>query len=335
MRLRYSDYSFPPLTSVMECLTTCFRPTSVGGGSGTDDAICLPASASPIHPKHNDQVRGQAGVSERPGRATRCPPVAWLRAASFQFSVCHLEPVNKARVPHCRTTNPPYDTKIPTRSQQFLSESEQRGKRVSSRAKQYVIVAEMSAAAGEVPSIQERVKALAPCNSYVAAWSALFFFCRFVLFRRYSADFANRCVSIVHALVAIALSAAAVNWADPMGNVGGPNTPEQASGSTLSFPHLHPHLFFRRRLRCNKCYYGCCVKALLRCPHVCTTCMHNSCSRCIRGRSADVLHGCERVIFHLRLHLLPLHRVGHGASMHLFSMFLFTFQQARFGAYVD
>ena len=76
--------------------------------------------------------------------------------------------------------------------------------------------------------MEMRVKALKPTNEYVLAWSALFFACRFVFFRGRSADFANRVVSIVHALLAIVLSARSVNWKDPLGNVGGPNSPEQA-----------------------------------------------------------------------------------------------------------
>ena len=76
--------------------------------------------------------------------------------------------------------------------------------------------------------VQEYVTSLKPANEYILLWSALFFVCRFVLFRGKSADFANRIVSLIHALVAIVLSCRAVNWNDPLGNVGGPNSPEQA-----------------------------------------------------------------------------------------------------------
>ena len=76
------------------------------------------------------------------------------------------------------------------------------------------------------PELQERVRALKPTNEYVLGWTAMFFASRFI-FRKFSADFANRFVSIVHAIVAFVLSCRAVNWADPFGGVGGPNTPEQ------------------------------------------------------------------------------------------------------------
>ena len=62
---------------------------------------------------------------------------------------------------------------------------------------------------------------------YIGAWTALFFFVRFGLFPKRSADFGNRVVSIVHALAAIALAVPAVDWANPLGGVGQANTEAQ------------------------------------------------------------------------------------------------------------
>ena len=65
-----------------------------------------------------------------------------------------------------------------------------------------------------------------------AGWGALFLLVRHVLSRRQSAEFANRVVSLVHAVVAAYLAAAALApdfyrgalWS----GMGGPSTPAQA-----------------------------------------------------------------------------------------------------------
>ena len=94
------------------------------------------------------------------------------------------------------------------------------------------------ASTGVPPWLQRSVQALKPTNEYIAAWTALFFVSRFVLFRRFSADFANRVVSIIHALLAIVLSWGAVNWSDPLGNVGGPNSPEQVKNKLRIYLYI-------------------------------------------------------------------------------------------------
>lgn len=86
----------------------------------------------------------------------------------------------------------------------------------------------MSAPAGLSPELVKFVDALKPTNEYVVAWSLLFMVSRFVLFRKLSADFSNRVVSIIHALVAIVLSYKALDMKDPFGNIGGANTGAQA-----------------------------------------------------------------------------------------------------------
>lgn len=81
---------------------------------------------------------------------------------------------------------------------------------------------------GLPPALVKFVEAIKPTNEYIVAWTLLFMVSRFVLFRKTSADFANRVVSIVHALLAIVLSYLALDVKDPFKNIGGPNSPAQA-----------------------------------------------------------------------------------------------------------
>lgn len=67
-----------------------------------------------------------------------------------------------------------------------------------------------------------------PLAPFIAAWTSLYLLARFVLFRQRSADFANRVVSVVHALAAILLAVPALDWSAPLGRVGLANTAAQA-----------------------------------------------------------------------------------------------------------
>lgn len=89
------------------------------------------------------------------------------------------------------------------------------------------LISAMSAAGGIPPSLVKLAEAIKPTNEYMMAWSALYMLTRFVVFRKCSADFANRIVSILHALVAIVLSYLAIDQKDPFGNIGGANTAAQ------------------------------------------------------------------------------------------------------------
>ena len=68
----------------------------------------------------------------------------------------------------------------------------------------------------------------------VVMWTFCFVLARFVLFRGRSADFANRVVSILHALLALLLSVKALDWSRPLATVGQPNTAAQAWHGRLS-----------------------------------------------------------------------------------------------------
>lgn len=61
---------------------------------------------------------------------------------------------------------------------------------------------------------------LAPAT---ASWTGAFF-CARLWCRGRSGDFANRVVSIVHALVAVALAVPALDWGAPLASVGQPNS---------------------------------------------------------------------------------------------------------------
>jgi hypothetical protein len=83
-----------------------------------------------------------------------------------------------------------------------------------------------------------------PLSPFIAAWTLLYLLARFVLFRQRSADFANRVVSVVHALAAILLAVPALDWSSPLGRVGQANTAAQVC-DCLTDPSR------QRRLRCR------------------------------------------------------------------------------------
>ena len=60
-----------------------------------------------------------------------------------------------------------------------------------------------------------------------AAWSAVFALFSGVLLRRRSLGFKNRAVSLLHALVALALCPAALNWQHPFSGYGEKTTEYQ------------------------------------------------------------------------------------------------------------
>jgi len=62
-----------------------------------------------------------------------------------------------------------------------------------------------------------------------AAWTAAFVLARFVVFPKRSADFGNRVVSILHALLAMLLAVPALDWTHPLLTVGAENTAAQVS----------------------------------------------------------------------------------------------------------
>jgi len=71
------------------------------------------------------------------------------------------------------------------------------------------------------------------------AWTALYIVLRFVLLRRRSADFNNRVVSFVHALVAIHMCARCLpTWGALLENVGGKNTQEHLDCLIVSLAYF-------------------------------------------------------------------------------------------------
>ena len=69
-------------------------------------------------------------------------------------------------------------------------------------------------------------------------WTALFFVCRHVLFRSKTADFSNRFVSIVHALVAIYLSYQSIDFSRMFDRVGEKNTNAETFCMAMSLSYF-------------------------------------------------------------------------------------------------
>jgi hypothetical protein len=70
-------------------------------------------------------------------------------------------------------------------------------------------------------------------------WALLFILTRFVLLRRRTADFANRVVSFIHAVVAIYMCVRCLpRWSALIENVGGVNTVEHLECLTLSLGYF-------------------------------------------------------------------------------------------------
>jgi hypothetical protein len=73
-------------------------------------------------------------------------------------------------------------------------------------------------------------EAFQPVLFYTAAWSMAYLIVRHTACRRLSADFANRVISAAHALVAMAMAAAAVDARRPFSRIGQASSPAEASG---------------------------------------------------------------------------------------------------------
>jgi hypothetical protein len=57
--------------------------------------------------------------------------------------------------------------------------------------------------AGEAMEMMTRIKYAVPMTKWTVYWAIMFLVCKGLFFRKYSADFSNRIVSIVHAFAAI------------------------------------------------------------------------------------------------------------------------------------
>lgn len=67
---------------------------------------------------------------------------------------------------------------------------------------------------------EEQVELLTFVGHVAAVSFALYLFLRLIVLRKFSSDFSNRLVSIVHGLVALAYSAYLVKWSQPFAEVG-------------------------------------------------------------------------------------------------------------------
>ena len=91
-----------------------------------------------------------------------------------------------------------------------------------------------------VMALLTRVKYAQEMTKWTFGWFLLFLAIRFGVFRRYSADFANRVVSIIHAVVAIYYSYACFEngFAGMFANIGGANTEPQALCMAVSLSYF-------------------------------------------------------------------------------------------------
>lgn len=91
-----------------------------------------------------------------------------------------------------------------------------------------------------VMALLTRVKYAQEMTKWTVGWFLLFLAIRFGVFRRYSADFANRVVSIIHAVVAIYYSYACFEngFAGMFANIGGANTEPQALCMAVSLSYF-------------------------------------------------------------------------------------------------
>lgn len=85
-----------------------------------------------------------------------------------------------------------------------------------------------------------RVKYAVPMTQWTCCWAALFVVCRVALFRKYTADFSNRVVSIVHAVAAIYYSYVTFSsgWGGMFDNIGGANTEPQTLCMAVSLSYF-------------------------------------------------------------------------------------------------
>ena len=69
-------------------------------------------------------------------------------------------------------------------------------------------------------------------------WLALYLVLRLVVFRRYSSDFSNRWISILHGIVAAVYSAALVDWSAPFAAIGRESTLAEARAMSVSLAYF-------------------------------------------------------------------------------------------------
>ncbi|QDZ22173.1 TLC domain-containing protein [Chloropicon primus] len=85
---------------------------------------------------------------------------------------------------------------------------------------------------------EEQVELLKFTGTISLVGFTLFMVLRFVFLRHLSADFSNRCVSILHNFVALAYSVYLVNWSDPFADVGRASTPLEAKALAISLGYF-------------------------------------------------------------------------------------------------
>lgn len=85
-----------------------------------------------------------------------------------------------------------------------------------------------------------RVKYAVPMTQWTCSWAVMFVVCRAVFFRKYTADFSNRVVSIVHAVTAIYYSYVTFtsSWGGMFDNIGGANTEPQTLCMAVSLSYF-------------------------------------------------------------------------------------------------
>lgn len=83
-------------------------------------------------------------------------------------------------------------------------------------------------------------------SQWTVFWGLMFVVCRFALFKKYSADFSNRVVSIVHAVVAIYYSYVTFEngWDGMFDNIGGANTEAQTLCMAISLSYFTYDLIY-------------------------------------------------------------------------------------------
>jgi hypothetical protein len=91
-----------------------------------------------------------------------------------------------------------------------------------------------------VMALLTRVKYAQEMTKWTVGWFLLFLVIRFACFRKYSADFANRVVSIIHAVVAIYYSYMCFEngFAGMFNDIGGANTEPQALCMAVSLSYF-------------------------------------------------------------------------------------------------
>ena len=111
-------------------------------------------------------------------------------------------------------------------------------------------------------------------STITAAWSAVFVITNAVLFKRRTLNFNNRLVSCLHALVALVLCPAALDWQHPFSGFGQKTSHSQVLAKTTHEPTATP--------------------AVLTTTNTVACC-------------AALCHESQLGLFHLRHALLPLH----------------------------